>query len=115
MALRNIRILGDEILRKKCKPVDKIDERILSLLQDMLDILCNTENGAAIAAPQVGVLKRVIVIDMGQGTIIPFVYNKSHKVKIDPMAYCLYCWYVIKKQKLSSIVTLNRVYYIWWS
>ena len=69
MALRGIRNLGDEILRKKSKPVDKIDDRILSLLQDMLDTLHNTANGAAIAAPQVGVLKRVIVIDMGQGTI----------------------------------------------
>lgn len=69
MALRNIRIFGDDILRKKSKPIEKIDDRILTLLKDMLDTLHNTENGAAIAAPQVGVLRRAVVIDMGQGVI----------------------------------------------
>lgn len=69
MALRTIRALGDDILRKKSRPVDIIDERILMLLKDMADTLHNTENGAAIAAPQVGVLRRVVVIDMGEGTI----------------------------------------------
>jgi peptide deformylase len=69
MALREIRTLGDDILRKKCRPVEKIDGRVLTLLKDMLDTLHNTDNGAAIAAPQVGILRRVIVIDMGEGTI----------------------------------------------
>lgn len=69
MALRNIRILGDDILRKKSRPIEKIDNRVLTLLKDMADTLHNTENGAAIAAPQVGVLKRAVVIDMGEGTI----------------------------------------------
>ncbi len=69
MALRNIRTLGDEILRKKCRTVEKVDDRILTLLKDMADTLHNTGNGAAIAAPQVGVLKRAVVIDMGEGII----------------------------------------------
>ncbi|OBR94685.1 MULTISPECIES: peptide deformylase [Clostridium] len=69
MALRNIRTLGDEILRKKCRAVEKVDDRILTLLKDMVDTLHNTENGAAIAAPQVGVLRRAVVIDMGEGII----------------------------------------------
>jgi peptide deformylase len=69
MALRNIRTLGDEILRKKCRTVEKVDDRILTLLKDMADTLHNTENGAAIAAPQVGVLRRAVVIDMGEGII----------------------------------------------
>lgn len=69
MALRNIRILGDEILRKKCKPIEKIDDRVSTMLKDMVDTLQNTENGAAIAAPQIGILKRAVVIDMGQGLI----------------------------------------------
>ncbi|WP_053957610.1 peptide deformylase [Inediibacterium massiliense] len=69
MALRNIRILGDDILRKKCRQVEKIDDRTLTLLKDMEETLHNTENGAALAAPQVGVLKRVVVIDMGEGII----------------------------------------------
>ena len=69
MALRKIRTLGDEVLRKKCRKVEKVDDRITTLLHDMLDTLHNTENGAAIAAPQVGVLRRAVVIDMGQGVI----------------------------------------------
>jgi peptide deformylase len=69
MALRNILILGDDILRKKSRPIEKIDARVLTLLKDMADTLHNSENGAAIAAPQVGVLRRAVVIDMGQSTI----------------------------------------------
>ncbi len=69
MAFREIRILGDDILRKKSRPIEKIDDRVLTLLKDMLDTLHNTKNGAAIAAPQVGVLKNAIVIDMGQGIL----------------------------------------------
>jgi len=69
MALRNIRTLGDEILRKKSRQVEKIDYRVSILLKDMADTLHNTKNGAAIAAPQVGILRRAVVIDMGQGTI----------------------------------------------
>lgn len=69
MALRSIRTLGDDILRKKCRSIEKIDDRILTLLKDMSDTLHDTKNGAAIAAPQVGILKRAVVIDMGKGTI----------------------------------------------
>lgn len=68
MALRNILILEDDILRKKSRQIESIDNRVLTLLKDMADTLHNTENGAAIAAPQVGVLRRAVVIDMGQGT-----------------------------------------------
>lgn len=67
MALRNIRILGDEILRKRCKPIEKIDDEVLTLLKDMADTLHHTQNGVAIAAPQIGILKRAVVIDRGHG------------------------------------------------
>jgi peptide deformylase len=69
MALRNIRTLGDEVLRKRCRLIENVDSRVLTLLEDMADTLHNTENGAAIAAPQVGILKRAVVVDMGEGTI----------------------------------------------
>lgn len=69
MALRQIRLSGDEILRKKSKVVEAVDDKIRQILDDMVDTLYNTENGAALAAPQVGVLKRLVVIDMGQGLI----------------------------------------------
>lgn len=69
MALRNIRVLGDDILRKRSKQVEKIDDRVLILLKDMADTMYGTDNGAGLAAPQVGILKRIVVIDMGEGLI----------------------------------------------
>ena len=68
MAIRNIRKEGDEILRKVCRPVEKIDERIITLLDDMKETMYKAE-GVGLAAPQVGVLKRVVVIDIGEGVI----------------------------------------------
>lgn len=68
MALRNIRIDGDEVLGKKCRQVDVIDDRILVLLKDMAETMY-AESGVGLAAPQVGVLKRVVVIDVGEGLI----------------------------------------------
>ena len=64
MALRNIRKLGDDILRKKCRSVETIDEKILTLLDDMAETMY-AANGVGLAAPQIGVLKRVVVIDIG--------------------------------------------------
>jgi peptide deformylase len=69
MALRQIRLFEDEILRKKSKVVEVVDDRIRELLNDMADTMYNTENGGGLAAPQVGILKRLVVIDMGQGLI----------------------------------------------
>jgi peptide deformylase len=66
MAIRNIRKDGDEILRKKSRPVEEINDKILILLKDMADTMYDAE-GAGLAAPQVGVLKRVVVIDIGDG------------------------------------------------
>ena len=68
MALRNIRKLGDDILRKKCRTVEKIDEKIITLLDDMADTLYEAE-GVGLAAPQVGVLKRIALVDVGDGLI----------------------------------------------
>lgn len=69
MALRTIRTQGDEVLRKKSRIVEKIDERILTLFDDMAETMYHAENGAGLAAPQVGILKRLVVIDMGEGLI----------------------------------------------
>ena len=63
MATRFLRYDSDPILRKKCKAVLKVYDKISQLLDDMLDTLHETENGAALAANQVGVLKRLVVID----------------------------------------------------
>ncbi len=69
MALRKIRLSNDEILRKKSKVVEKVDDRIRLILNDMADTMYNTENGDGLAAPQIGILKRLVVLDMGQGLI----------------------------------------------
>ena len=66
MAIRQIRENGDEILRKKSKEVEKVDEKIVELLNDMLETM-HKYNGVGLAAPQVGILKRVIVIDLYDG------------------------------------------------
>ena len=62
-----MRYEGDEILRKKCKEVKEVDDRIREILEDMAQTLHNTPNGAAVAANQLGILKRLVVIDMGEG------------------------------------------------
>jgi peptide deformylase len=68
MALRNIRKLGDELLRKRSREVDGVNQRILTLLDDMVETM-NSADGVGLAAPQVGILKRVVVIDVGEGVI----------------------------------------------
>ena len=64
MAIRNLRYEGDEILSKKSRPIDVIDDKIKELAQDMLDTM-HKYDGVGLAAVQVGVLKRLIVIDLG--------------------------------------------------
>lgn len=64
MAIRNIRYDGDDILRKVCRPVEKMDDRTLTLIDDMFDTMYEA-NGVGLAAPQVGILKRIVVIDVG--------------------------------------------------
>lgn len=63
MAIRNIRKNGDEVLRKKCKPVKEITQRTLKLLDDMADTMYEAD-GVGLAAPQVGILQRIFVIDV---------------------------------------------------
>lgn len=69
MALRQVRIQGDPVLTKKARTVEKMTPRIQTLIEDMLDTMY-FENGVGLAAPQVGVLRRVVVIDVGEGPIV---------------------------------------------
>ena len=68
MAIRQIVQIGDPVLRKKSKVVEKIDEKIIQLLDDMADTMYHAD-GVGLAAPQVGILKRVVVIDIGDGLL----------------------------------------------
>ena len=65
MAIRNIREFGDEVLNKKCKEVKEMTPRTKELIEDMLETMYDA-NGVGLAAPQVGVSKRIVVIDVHQ-------------------------------------------------
>ncbi|QSX06863.1 peptide deformylase [Sedimentibacter sp. zth1] len=83
MALRNVRIEGDDILRKKSRKVEKIDDRVLTILDDMLDTMYYSD-GVGLAGPQIGILKRLVVIDVDDGNVYkminPVVTQKSGEV-----------------------------------
>lgn len=69
MAIRNIREIGDEVLTKECREVKELNDRTRQLIDDMLDTMYEA-NGVGLAAPQVGVLKRIVVIDAGDGPLV---------------------------------------------
>ena len=72
MALRNIRTIGDEILRKEAKSVKAMTPRTEKLIEDMLDTMYDAY-GVGLAAPQVGILKRIVVIDVSENQDAPYV------------------------------------------
>ncbi len=89
MAYREIRKDGDEVLRKMSRPVEAIDKKILTLLDDMADTMYKAD-GVGLAAPQVGILKRIVVIDVGNGLfemINPVILEQSGEQ--DGMEGCL--------------------------
>ncbi|WP_019228513.1 peptide deformylase [Sedimentibacter sp. B4] len=78
MALRNLRFNGDEILRKRSREVSVIDNKIKMLLNDMIDTMYEND-GVGLAAPQVGILKRVVTIDVDDGNIYKMINPKILK------------------------------------
>ena len=69
MALRTIRVEGDPVLCKDCREVTEVTPKIVTLIDDMLETMYEA-NGVGLAAPQVGILKRIVVIDVGEGPIV---------------------------------------------
>mgnify|MGYP001088714150 CR=1 FL=1 len=69
MAIRQIRVLGDDILRKTSKEVKEMTPRMHTLVEDMYDTMYEAM-GVGLAAPQVGILKRIVVIDIGEGPVV---------------------------------------------
>lgn len=105
MAIRNIVKRGDEVLAKVCRPVEKFDERLHQTLDDMKETLY-AANGAGLAAPQIGVLRRYCVIDAGEGyyeLINPEIIESSGKQR--DVEGCLSCpddWgYVTRPNKVK--------------
>ena len=75
MAKLQIRTVGDEVLRKTCRPVDAITPRVLTLLDDMIETM-HAANGVGLAAPQVGILKRIAVVEVEEGEIYELINPK---------------------------------------
>lgn len=69
MALRKIRIMGDKVLERTCREVTEMTPRIRELIADMLETMYDAD-GVGLAAPQVGVLRRIVVIDIGEGPLV---------------------------------------------
>ncbi len=72
MAIRNIRRMGDEILTKSCKPIREVSDRMKTLIDDMLETMYEAR-GVGLAAPQVGVLKRLVTIDVSEECDAPII------------------------------------------
>ena len=86
MAIRNVVQEGDDILLKKCRPVEKFDDKLLELLDDMADTMYES-NGVGLAAPQVGIRRRIVVIDVDDDNglielINPEIIYKSEETEI---------------------------------
>ena len=81
MALRNIVTVGDPVLTKKCRPVVRFDDRLAELIEDMKETMQHA-NGVGLAAPQVGVLRRIVVVDAGDEIVElvnPEIVSKSEE------------------------------------
>lgn len=111
MAIRNIVKKGDEVLRKKCRPVTKIDDRIIQLLDDMKETLVKAD-GCGLAAPQVGVLRRIVIIDVGDGPIElinPEIVKMSGRQR--EVEGCLSCpneWGYVKRPMKVTVRAQDR-------
>lgn len=82
MAIRNIRTYGDSCLTKECKPVKEMNRKLEVLIEDMLDTMYEA-NGVGLAAPQIGILKQVVVIDVSEDSDSPIVLINPEIIETD--------------------------------
>lgn len=82
MAIRTIREIGDEILNKRCKEIKKVNNKLMVLIDDMLETMYNSQ-GVGLAAPQVGILKRLVVIDISEEGDDPIVIINPEIISTD--------------------------------
>lgn len=111
MAIREIRTDGDSILRKKSREVTNIDDRILTLLDDMAQTMYEGD-GVGLAAPQVGILKRIIVIDDGNGLIEcinpEITYMEGEQIDYEGCLSIPQFRGKVKRPKVVKMKALNR-------
>ncbi len=111
MAIRNIVTKEDEILKKKCRPVEKFDERLWELLDDMAETMYQND-GVGLAAPQVGILRRVVVIDAGDGLIElvnpAIVSSSGHQEEYEGCLSCPGEYGLTKRPKKVTVKAQDR-------
>ena len=112
MAKLNIVKEGDPILRQVCRPVDKITPRILTLLDDMTQTM-RSANGVGLAAPQVGILRRVVVIEVEEGNVLELINPKiiAFSGEQQEQEGCLSIpgtWGITKRPMYVTVRAMNR-------
>ncbi len=112
MALRTIVKDGDPILRKVCRPVEKFDEKLWTLLDDMAETMRDA-NGVGLAAPQVGILRRIVVIEVEEGNLIELINPKiiAYAGEQDGTEGCLSVpgkWGMVKRPMHVTVRATNR-------
>ena len=112
MAIRNIVKEGDVLLNKVCRTVEVFDDRLAALIDDMFDTNADA-NGAGLAAPQVGILRRVVVIDIGDGQkyelVNPSILAKSGSQKeIEGCLSCPNTWGYTRRPAWVKIQAQDR-------
>ncbi len=112
MAKLQIRKMGDEALRKTCRPVDAITPRVLTLLDDMLETM-RAANGVGLAAPQVGILRRIVVVEVEPGEVYELINPKiiAFSGEQEGEEGCLSVpgkWGTVKRPMHVTVRALNR-------
>ena len=112
MAKLKIVKIGDEVLNKECRPVDKITPRVLTLLDDMVQTM-RAANGVGLAAPQVGVLRRIVVIEVEPGQVLELINPKiiAYAGEQEGLEGCLSLpgqWGIVKRPMHVTVRALNR-------
>lgn len=111
MAIRNIVIEGDTILSKNCHEVVKFDDRLFVLLDDMAETL-ELAKGVGLAAPQVGVLRRAVVINVGEGLIElinpQIIESNGEQQEVEGCLSCPNEWGITKRPKSVTVKAQNR-------
>ena len=112
MAKLKIVKVGDDVLRKKCRPVDEITPKIIRLLDDMAETM-HAANGVGLAAPQVGILRRIVVIEVEEGNLIELINPKiiAYAGEQDGTEGCLSVpnkWGMVKRPMHVTVRATNR-------
>ena len=112
MAKLQIRKLGDDALRKSCRPVEAITPRVLTLLDDMVETM-RAANGCGLAAPQVGILRRIVVVEVEPGEVYELINPKiiAFSGEQDGQEGCLSLpgqWGMVKRPMNVTVRAMNR-------